>query len=173
MADVIRERLKNSKGVLKGSSSTIKDQQTQGIMLYGDSRQIGLEVLKSRAPAQSAELKANIAKQTMKADSAKGSRKGKVKNGGSLFNAADFDINSLLTHEKLGGDDMDSIYRENILRLGDRYKGKELGMNGAFGKSDKSGADEEGDVDMTMFQRLDDRLTDTALRQRQIQRAIR
>ena len=50
-------------------------------------------------------------------------------------------------------DDMDEIYKQNILRLGDRYKGSELNNAGAFGSGMKTGFDEESDIDMKMFER--------------------
>lgn len=50
-------------------------------------------------------------------------------------------------------DDMDEIYKQNILRLGDRYKGSELSNAGAFGSGMKTGFDEESDIDMKMFER--------------------
>ena len=54
-------------------------------------------------------------------------------------------------------DDMDEIYKQNILRLGDRYKGSELSNAGAFGSGMKTGFDEESDIDMKMFERKKER----------------
>lgn len=88
------------------------------------------------------------------------------------------DVKMLATVEKLGGEDMDEIYRDNILRLGEKYKGKEMSSSGAFGKGDRAGFDEDdyaenGDELMKMFTRRDDALTDQAMVQRHRARAIR
>ena len=78
------------------------------------------------------------------------------------------------TNYKKGGnnnnddmDDMDEIYRENILRLGDRYKGTEMGNGGAYGSGMRTGFDEENDIDMTMFERKKEMNTKDVL-QRQV-----
>ena len=74
---------------------------------------------------------------------------------------------------------MDAIYTENILRLGERYQGTEMSRKGAFGNGDKAGMDEDDDDDdngaamMKMFTRVDDRISDAALAQKQLARAVR
>lgn len=61
-------------------------------------------------------------------------------------------INQLMKSEKLDGKNMDDIFRDNVLRLGSRYKGTELGTSGAFGNGNMTGADEEEDIDMKLFE---------------------
>jgi hypothetical protein len=58
----------------------------------------------------------------------------------------------LLRSEKFGSNDMDENFRDNVLRLGDRYKGTELGSSGAFGNGNLTGADEEEEIDMKLFE---------------------
>ena len=50
-------------------------------------------------------------------------------------------------HEKTETENMDDIYRDNILRLGGRYKGTENSTKGAYGNGDRAGMDEENDID--------------------------
>lgn len=59
------------------------------------------------------------------------------------------DIELLLFKEKYNKDeeDIDKIYRENILKLGKHYKGTE------FNSGDKAGKDEDIEIDMKLFQR--------------------
>ena len=69
-------------------------------------------------------------------------------------------------------DDMDSVYASNVLRLGERFKGKEMDIVG-----DRAGRDEDEDAAadaemMRMFTRVDDRLSNKALAQRQLARAV-
>lgn len=71
----------------------------------------------------------------------------------------------------MGGEDMDREFTRNVLRLGDRYKGTELGGKKAGG--DLAGMDEEEEVDVRMFERREDRLTERARQQRQRHTAIR
>jgi len=74
---------------------------------------------------------------------------------------AGMDTKQLLSRVKAGEEeDMDEIFRDNVLRLGERYTGQELGGSGAFGNGDKSGMDEDGEIDMKMFQRKDQNQAD-------------
>ena len=68
------------------------------------------------------------------------------------YAASNAKINLLLKSEKFGSNDMDENFRENVLRLGDRYKGTELGSSGAFGNGNLTGADEEEEIDMKLFE---------------------
>lgn len=81
------------------------------------------------------------------------------------------DINTLKSREKAGGEDIDDIYRDNVLRMGERYMGTELGGKGAFGNGDKAGMDEEGEIDMRMFQRKEQSQADAL--QREANKAIK
>ena len=74
------------------------------------------------------------------------------KNTRKEFSNQRSDINKLMQSEKFGQNDMDEIFRENVLRLGERYKGSELGKMGAFGNGDLTGQDEEEEIDMKMFE---------------------
>ena len=65
----------------------------------------------------------------------------------------DEDIHTLKYHEKTETENMDDIYRDNILRLGGRYKGTENSTKGAYGNGDRAGMDEENDIDMKMFEK--------------------
>jgi hypothetical protein len=162
MAEILRSKLKSTKGSListnKSEESNEESNDKQNIII-GDIRTMYSQSSK------------NISgdKGLVKEDSKKGSRKGKLKDMKELDDA---DLKSLLANEKLGGEDMDNIFIENVLRLGDRYKGTELGGGGAFGNGDSAGVDEESDVDMKMFQRSDNYLTDKATMQRQITKAM-
>lgn len=71
---------------------------------------------------------------------------------GKDYAASNAKINSLLKSEKFGSNDMDENFRDNVLRLGDRYKGTELGSSGAFGNGNLTGADEEDEIDMKLFE---------------------
>lgn len=62
------------------------------------------------------------------------------------------DLNDLIKYEKFGNNNMDENFRENVLRLGKNYKGTELGSSGAFGNGHLTGADEEEDIDMKLFE---------------------
>jgi diadenosine tetraphosphate (Ap4A) HIT family hydrolase len=84
---------------------------------------------------------------------------------------ADLDVQALKSRERAGGEDIDEVFRENILRLGERYKGTEMGGKGAFGNGDKAGMDEEGDIDMKMFQRKEQSQADAL--QKEAQRAMK
>jgi diadenosine tetraphosphate (Ap4A) HIT family hydrolase len=84
---------------------------------------------------------------------------------------ADVDIHELKSREKAGGEDIDEVFRDNILRLGERYKGTEMGGRGALGNGDRAGMDEEGELDMKMFQRKEQSHTEAL--QREAQRAMR
>lgn len=61
-------------------------------------------------------------------------------------------IQAMKANEKYNGDDMDENFRRNVLRLGDRYQGSDMTSKGGFGGGNRSGYDEEDDIDMTMFQ---------------------
>ena len=74
-----------------------------------------------------------------------------LKNQRKEFVTQRSDINKLMQSEKFGQNDMDENFRENVLRLGERYKGTELGKMGAFGNGDLTGQDEEEEIDMKMF----------------------
>ena len=67
---------------------------------------------------------------------------------------------------------MDDIFVSNVLRLGSRYQGTELGSSGAMGAGNNTGWDEEEDIDMRMFQRQDNFLTDAATLKRQITKTL-
>jgi len=67
---------------------------------------------------------------------------------------------------------MDEIFVSNVLRLGSRYQGTELGSSGAMGAGNNTGWDEEEDIDMRMFQRQDNFLTDAATLKRQITKTL-
>jgi Protein similar to CwfJ C-terminus 1 len=68
------------------------------------------------------------------------------------YAASNAKMNLLLKSEKFGSNDMDENFRDNVLRLGDRYKGTELGSSGAFGNGNLTGADEEEEIDMKLFE---------------------
>eukprot|EP01034_Spumella_vulgaris_P033195 gene33195-40962_t len=61
-------------------------------------------------------------------------------------------------------DDMDAVYAENVIRMGEKYQGNELGGSGAFGNGDRAGHDEEGEIDMKMFKRQGDASTEAMLK---------
>jgi hypothetical protein len=42
-----------------------------------------------------------------------------------------------MSNEKVGGEDIDDVFAQNVLRMGGNYKGTELGGSGAFGNGDK------------------------------------
>jgi Protein similar to CwfJ C-terminus 1 len=71
---------------------------------------------------------------------------------GKDYAASNAKINLLLKSEKFGSNDMDENFRDNVLRLGDRYKGTELGSSGAFGNGNLTGADEEEEINMKLFE---------------------
>ena len=75
-----------------------------------------------------------------------------MKNQRKEFSNQRSDMNKLMQSEKFGQNDMDENFRENVLRLGERYKGTELGKMGAFGNGDLTGQDEEEEIDMKMFE---------------------
>ena len=76
-----------------------------------------------------------------------------MKNQRKEFSNQRSDMNKLMQSEKFGQNDMDENFRENVLRLGERYKGTELGKMGAFGNGDLTGQDEEEEIDMKMFEK--------------------
>ncbi len=82
----------------------------------------------------------------------------------------DNDIKAFIINQKLQRQDMDQVLTANILRQGDRYKGKEFGLKAG----DKPGIDdEEQDVDTTsMFAGSGDYLSDPKAIQRNIQRSL-
>eukprot|EP01041_Mallomonas_annulata_P005589 gene5589-11272_t len=81
-------------------------------------------------------------------------------------------LKELVAFERFGGEDMDDTYRDNILRLGENYKGTELGRSGIFGGGDQTGIDEEeADIDMSLFERKDDKLSYIQLEQKQMNKA--
>jgi diadenosine tetraphosphate (Ap4A) HIT family hydrolase len=84
---------------------------------------------------------------------------------------ADLDVHALKSRERAGGEDIDEVFRDNILRLGERYKGTEMGGKGAFGNGDKAGMDEEGEIDMKMFLRKEQSQADAL--QKEAQRAMK
>ena len=61
-------------------------------------------------------------------------------------------LKSLVQAERYGGEDMDETYKNNILRLGERYEGNEMGSGGVFGSNSRAGMDEEEEINMKMFQ---------------------
>ena len=104
-----------------------------------------------------------------KADAKHGSRQGKLKEAVSMAAGS---LSYLRGAERLE-DDMDSVFASNVLRLGERYKGRELDVVG-----DRAGKDEDADAAadadmMRMFTHVDDRLSSQALASRQLARAVR
>ena len=98
-----------------------------------------------------------------RADLKLGSRRGKLK--GSVDE--DISLEELVRRERMTGpSDIDSIHAKNIIRLGGRYKGTELG-----GKS-ASGMDEEDQVDVKMFESSSSRMTGRMQKERDVKRAI-
>uniref|UniRef100_M4B4G8 Cwf19-like C-terminal domain-containing protein n=1 Tax=Hyaloperonospora arabidopsidis (strain Emoy2) TaxID=559515 RepID=M4B4G8_HYAAE len=102
-----------------------------------------------------------------------GLRKGKKKLAGSM-DTAEIDVaaslEALVREERmsrahLGNGNMDSIYAQNIVGLGSRYKGTEVNA-----QNPPSGFDEEGQVDMKMLRQPGSNLTrrDQAQRERGI-----
>jgi hypothetical protein len=176
MAALLRARLKGTKGSLKGeTSASSSSSSSHEEVVFG-----GEEWMKTQINNKMRKINNNDSKQqaetdrlAMKADAAKGSRNGKLKQSNSGSESYEkIDLKSLIAAERLGGDDMDEIFRENVLRLGDRYTGTELAGSGAFGNGDAAGMDEEADIDMKLFQRQDSWLTDNAVSQKQMSKAV-
>jgi diadenosine tetraphosphate (Ap4A) HIT family hydrolase len=149
-AALLRERLKQSKLNLSTTAPAASATAANSILNFGTN--IGIErdvmALKNRFN----ELHKDDSKSNSSANLPP-QKKRKSNMPGDLDTA--LDINALKSKEKSGSDDIDEIYRENVLRMGDRYMGTELGGKGAFGNGDKAGMDEEAEVDMRMFQRKD------------------
>ena len=82
----------------------------------------------------------------------------------------DNDIKSFIINQKLQRQDMDQVLTANILRQGDRYKGKEFGLK----DGDRPGIDDEDqEVDTSsMFGGNSDYLSDPKAIQRNIQRTL-
>ncbi|KAG5187164.1 CwfJ C-terminus 1-domain-containing protein-like protein [Tribonema minus] len=96
-------------------------------------------------------------------------KKGKVKESRESAREGE-GLEEFLRRERAQGErNMDEDFVNNVLRLGARYKGTELGGKKRGGGA---GEDEEEDVDMKMFQSRDDRLTDVAAAERAQQAAI-
>lgn len=115
---------------------------TKQLLLLSKTRQ--LQQQSNDAATAAAIAKANAAAQKLQ---------GKKDDKGKVDKDASLDIKTLIGREKFGNDeDMDSIFRDNVLRLGERYKGTELG---GYAGGDKAGIDEEAEIDMKMFQRKD------------------
>jgi hypothetical protein len=178
MAALLRARLKGTKGSLKGETSASSSSSSihEEVVFGGEEwmkTQINNKMRKITNSGVNLKQQAETDRQAMKADAAKGSRNGKLKQSSSGNESYEnIDLKSLIAAERLGGDDMDEIFRENVLRLGDRYTGTELAGSGAFGNGDAAGMDEEVDIDMKLFQRQDSWLTDNAISQKQMSKAV-
>jgi hypothetical protein len=120
----------------------------------------------------SIETQAKNAKLMMKADNKKGSLNGKLRNKNSADND-ELDLKALIAAERLGGEDMDETFKENLLRLGERYQGTELGVAGVFGNGDGAGIDEEAEIDMSLFKKQNSWLTSNAISDRQLKEATK
>ena len=90
----------------------------------------------------------------------------------------DLDVAALLGKERVGGallgaadDDIDEVFKQNILRLGERYQGSEMGGAGVYGTGDRAGGDEEGELDMRLFQTK--QVSSAQLLEQQAKRALR
>jgi hypothetical protein len=68
--------------------------------------------------------------------------------------------------EKKGGEDMDEVFARNISRLGGRFKGTEDKAGS------RAGMDEEEEVDMKMYQNVDERVTSRRLIEIQKNKAV-
>ena len=76
-------------------------------------------------------------------------------------------IQDMVKEESLNKNSMDDVFANNILRLGSRYKGKELKSG------DKAGADEEEDVDLSLYnETAKNRLTSVAVYEREKSRHL-
>ena len=161
-AAMLRERLKNSKANLASSATNSAPASTFASNIGVDR---DIVALKSRYNESSH----NGAKSVD--DKRHSGAQGGKKNKGNVDIDIALDINTLKSREKAGGEDIDDIYRDNVLRLGERYQGTELGGKGAFGNGDKAGMDEEGEIDMRMFQRKEQ--SQTAALQREANKAMK
>jgi hypothetical protein len=74
-------------------------------------------------------------------------------------------LKALIGREKCSDDNMDAIFRSNLVRLGGRFKGTELGGRGG----DKAGMDEDAEVDMKMFSRTEDNMDPVLLMKKRLQ----
>ena len=94
-----------------------------------------------------------------------GSQRGKLRGKSTVDDQTSLD--KLVQRERLGGEsNIDDIHAKNIVRLGGRYKGTELGGNSA------SGMDEEDQVDTKMFETPDARMTQKMQKERGLKKAI-
>ena len=76
-------------------------------------------------------------------------------------------IQEMVKEESSNKNSMDDVFANNILRLGSRYKGKELKSG------DKAGADEEEDVDLSLYnETTKNRLTSVAVYEREKSRQL-
>lgn len=172
-AAMMRERLKNSKANL-ASTPAIAPPTNNFASNIGVDRDI--VALKSRYNENQVKETSSANKRIPGAPPAK---KNKDKHNHADIDVA-LDINTLKSREKAGAEDIDDIYRDNVLRMGERYMGTELGGKGAFGNGDKAGMDEEGEIDMRMFQRKETSQADALQReankamkaQQQLRRAV-
>jgi hypothetical protein len=71
--------------------------------------------------------------------------------------------------EKWNAESMDDTFVRNVLRLGEHYKGTELGDN--FYNAGSTGLDEEDAVDMTLFQSRGDEIADSENANRNLKKA--
>ena len=177
MAELFRSRLKKSKGSLKpditleeeksgsNSGSAVEGEgQGNGDILYEDSTSIRDQMINK--------LRATTAVNEKHANSGSSSERNKNTAASAATKGKDYALNNaqlslLMKSEKFGGNDMDENFRENVFRLGKNYKGNELGVSGAFGNGNLTGADEEEEIDMKMFENKHEIIEDVKMTKKQ------
>lgn len=147
VAAMLRERLKNSKLNLGSGASGVPSALSEANFASNIGVDRNVLALKNRYNGVAGNTSTSAT-----AGAVQQSKKHQSKHSRPDIDAA-LDINTLKSREKAGGEDIDDVFRDNVLRMGERYQGTELGGRGAFGNGDKAGMDEEGEIDMRMFQR--------------------
>ena len=157
VAQQLRAKLQENRArVLRAQDgAAARSSDDTAVLIIDDYRSIALKKIQKKNTLQREDLQ-------------RGSLTGKLKT--NKDDLSESDIRELVAAERLGGEDMDKVFEENILRLGGRYKGTEVGGKG--GKGDSAGADEDEEVDMRLFQRAGDYLTDTQAMRRNIMKTL-
>lgn len=154
VAALLKNKLKRNVPLLnttenKSSIPPIVAPASQKCVMAVDFRQYAIELSK-KSQKISNNLKGNCDKTTT-SDFGPGEPTTTKGSSGSISGQS---LREMVAFERAGGEDMDSIFCDNVLRLGERYKGVESSILQGGG-GDKTGREEEAEIDMSMFQRVD------------------
>ncbi|CAM9263616.1 unnamed protein product [Chrysoparadoxa australica] len=111
--------------------------------------------------------KAQLSREDLRANP---NRRGKLKESKAAQRGREEELAEYLKREReTGEEDMDEVFVHNVMRLGNRFKGSELG---GVRVEERDEAEGGGEVDMKMFQRPEDRMTEVRAAERARQQAV-